>query len=114
MKERRLRSSVIAIFLVFMLTLCACSGKEITPDFADAASFEAALNNGDDLTGKTVKITVTKLVPDSAFGYNIQTGEHLNFCSSTNPGVKDGDSLVVKVTEVRSMLGSYIIAYEKQ
>ena len=34
------------------------------------------------------------------------------FCSDTNPGVKAGDSLNVKVSEVVSMLGSYIISYE--
>lgn len=45
-------------------------------------------------------------------GYNIQTGEHLYFCSGTNPGVKTGDTLNVKVSDVVSMLGSYIISYE--
>ena len=105
---------MIAVFIVLILTLCACNGKEITPDFPDAESFEAALNAGDDLTGKTVAITVTKFVPDSAFGYNIQTGEHLNFCSSKHPGVKEGDSLIVKVKEVNSIFGSYIITYEKK
>ena len=114
MKKSLFIKSVIAVLVVFVLTLSACSGKEITPDYADAASFEAALNNGEDLTGKTVKITVNKLVPDSAFGYNIQTGEHLNFCSSTNPGVKEGDTLIVEATKITSMFGSYIITYEKK
>lgn len=84
----------------------------VTPDYLNVEDFEAALNDGKDLAGKTVTFTVTTLVPDSAFGYNLQTGEHLNFCSSTHPGVKEGDTLTVKVTEIQSVLGSYIIYYE--
>ncbi len=53
-----------------------------------------------------------KLVPDSAFGYNIQAGENLNFCFPDNSNVKAGDILTVKVEEVTSLLGSYIIKYE--
>lgn len=82
-------------------------------NFANVNDFESALNADDDLTGKTVTFTVDTLVLDSAFGYNLQTGEYLNFCSTGNPGVKEGDSITVKVTEVASMLGSYIISYEK-
>ena len=74
--------------------------------------FEKALNDGEDITGKTVVLTVKDLVPNSAFGYNIQAGEHLNFCSPDNPNVKAGDTITVKVVEVTSMLGSYIINYE--
>lgn len=85
---------------------------EAKPDYEDVVAFEKALNNGEDLTGKTVVITVNELVPDSAFGYNIQTGEHLNFCSPDNPGIKKGDTITVKVENVTSMLGSYIIGYE--
>ena len=103
---------VSLILAVLALTLAACDSNTAAPDFEDAASFEAALNNGEDLVGKTVKITVDELVPDSAFGYNIQTGEHLNFCSPNNPGVSVGDTLTVKVTEITSILGSYVIYYE--
>lgn len=86
-------------------------GSEV--DYDSISSFESALNDGDDVEGKTVEITVDEFVPDSAFGYNIQTGEHLNFCSLDNPGVKEGDTLIVKVTDVESVLGSFIIYYEK-
>ena len=110
MKKFLSLSLIICVFLCCFLTAC---GGEVKVDFANAKDFEAALNAGDDLTGKTVTFTIDALVPDSAFGYNLQTGEHLNFCSSSNPGVKEGDSITVKVTEVQSMLGSYIISYEK-
>ena len=102
------------ILAVILVTLCfvSCGAKTVTPDYADAASFEAALNDGTDVTGKTVQFTVTEFVPNSAFGYNMQTGEHLNFCSSSNPKVKAGDTVIVEVEEVKSVLGSYIISYK--
>lgn len=103
----------ILISLVLVLSLVACGGNtEIKPDYENDSAFEEALNNGEDLTGKTVSVTVKELVPDSAFGYNIQAGENLNFCSPENPGVKAGDTVTVKVIEVTSLLGSYIISYE--
>lgn len=110
MKKVFCLSLVLCVFLCCTLTSC---GGKTEVDFANAEAFETALNAGDDLTGKTVTFTVSNLEPDSAFGYNLQTGEHLNFCSSNNPGVKEGESVTVKVTEVTSILGSYIISYEK-
>ncbi len=100
---------IICIMCSFFIT--SCGEKKI--DFANAKDFETALNAGDDLTGKIVSFTVNEVVPDSALGYNLQAGEHLNFCSDTNPGIKKGDTATVKVTKVTSMLGSYIITYEK-
>ena len=66
------------------------------------------------LEGKTVAVTVDEFVPDSAVGYNIQTGEHLNFVSSENPDVKKGDKVILKAKKIESTLGSFIITYEKQ
>ena len=104
---------VVTVTLVFLAGCGGSATKAVEPDFADAAAIEKALNNGDDVTGKTVKFTVNELVPDSAFGYNLQAGEHLNFVSSENPGIKAGESATVKVTKVESMMGSWIIGYEK-
>lgn len=82
-------------------------------DYATAAEAEAALNAGEDLTGATVTITVDDFEPASAFGYNIMTGEHLNFVSPQNPNVEVGQTLKVKITSITSTLGSFIINYEK-
>ena len=114
MKRGKTMKQLLAILLslTLVLSLAACGEKvEVTPDY-DVVAFEQALNNGENLTGKTVVVTVNELVPNSAFGYNIQAGEHLNFCSPDNPKVKVGDTITVKVGEVTSMLGSYIISYE--
>ncbi|MBR1813832.1 MAG: hypothetical protein IJ773_08435 [Lachnospiraceae bacterium] len=106
------------VFICFCLSVSvfsiSCSGKpkEVAIDYTDVTAFETALRAGEDLTGKVVMFTVMDFKPDSAFGYNLMTGEHLNFCSSRNPGAKIGDTLTVKVTDVRSLLGSFIISYE--
>lgn len=108
---------ILALFLLMtmVLSLCACGSGAgtVNPDYEDVASFESALNAGEDVTGKTVRFSVDGFVPDSAFGYNMQTGEHLNFCSTKDPKVSVGDSVTVKVVDVSSMLGSWIISYEK-
>lgn len=106
---------VISVVLVLCLIGCIAAGcgSTVSIDYEEAADFESALNNGEDMTGKTVKFTVKAVAPDSAFGYNLQAGEHLNFCSSKKPGAKEGDTVTVKVIEVKSVLGSYIISYKK-
>jgi len=108
---KRIFGISLAILLVCLL-VAGCGNKEKKVDYPNVTDFETALNNGEDLTGKTVTFTVQEYVPNSAFGYNLQAGEHLNFCSSKNPGVKEGDTLTVKVTSVSSVLGSYIVEYK--
>lgn len=81
------------------------------PDYATAEDAEAALNAGKVLEGKTVRFKVNDLRPKSAFGYNLETGQHLNFVSPHNPKVKVGDIVIVKVKEVTSTLGSFVIKY---
>lgn len=103
---------VISVLGIMLFLVSGCTGQKK----ADLTTKEAetALNNGTDIEGKTVSITVDKLKPKSAFGYNIQTGEHLNFVSSENPKVEKNEKLIVKVTNVKSVMGSYIIDYEKK
>ena len=60
-----------------------------------------------------VTFTVREVHPDSVFGYNLYGGEHLNFCSSKNPGIKAAETVTVKIKEVDSIFGSWIIAYTK-
>ncbi len=86
---------------------------EVKIDYQQVTTFEADLNKGIDVKNKVVIITVDKLVPNSAFGYDIYAGEHLNFVSNEHPGVKEGDVITVRVTDYISMFGSYIIHYEK-
>ena len=96
-----------------IVLLCGCATKEYAVDFESAETFEAALNRGENLVGKTVRFTANDLKPQSFFGYNVISGEHLNFVSSENPDVQIGDTVTVKITSIDSMFGSWIIRYEK-
>lgn len=102
---------MLFVGLVCLLFLAACGSSGPKADYTTKEA-EQTLNDGKSIEGKTVEIKVDKLVPDSAFGYNIQTGDHLNFVSSENPNVKEGETLIVKVTSVKSVMGSYVINYE--
>ena len=114
---RKIRLGIVVLLASAMLSLLLCScgggpgGTEV--DYGDAAAFEEALNRGENLENKTLMFTVTELHPDSALGFNVCGGEHLNFISSRNPDLKVGDTAGVKATEITSLLGSWIIKYEK-
>lgn len=90
----------------------ACGSASVEPEYNEE-EFESELNEGKDLTGAIVSFEVNELIPDSAFGYNMIAGEHLNFVSSKNPNVDPGDEVIVEVEEVDSLLGSYIISYKR-
>ncbi|MCR5503256.1 MAG: hypothetical protein K6F53_09620 [Lachnospiraceae bacterium] len=107
-KIMRMVGTMLALVLALGITGC---GK--TPiDYGDAESFEEALNDGEDLEGAVVRFEALELHPDSAMGYDIWAGEHLNFISSRNPKVKEGDTVVVRATRIENILGSWIIKYE--
>lgn len=99
--------------LFTVLVIAGCGKSSVVLDYGDAESFEAALNAGENLEGKTVRFYASELHPDSAMGYNIWAGEHLNFISSRNPDIKEGTTADVKATEITSSLGSWFIKYEK-
>lgn len=103
---------VLAFCLGLSIFCAACGVLPVKADYENAEDFEAALNAGEELEGKIVTFTVREFHPDSAFGYNLWAGEHLNFCSSKNPGVKAGDTITVKIVDVRSVIGSWILGYE--
>lgn len=104
---KKLLLVIVSLSCLFMLAGCGQKKADYT-----AAKAETALNAGKDIEGKTVSFTVKEVVPDSAFGYNLEAGKHLNFTSSENPKVKKGDKVTVKVKKVTSMMGSWIITYE--
>lgn len=104
--------SILVTAFLFVL-LVGCGSKNVEPDYTTEEA-ETALNDGEDLVGKTVSFTVDTYVPDGTLGYTIQTGEHLNFISQDDPKVKEGDKIVAKINEVKNVLGSFVIKYEKQ
>ncbi|MHC9536276.1 hypothetical protein ACVQ8P_00510 [Dellaglioa sp. BT-FLS60] len=101
--------SLLGILGVSILLLSAC-GNKTKPDYTTNKA-ESTLNNGTDINGKTVEFKVSEAVPNSAAGYNLQTGKHLNFVSDSNPKVKKGDTVTVKVKDAKSAFGSWMITY---
>lgn len=102
----------IIIMLCVLCLLSGCGSKQ-SIDYGDAESFEAALNAGDNLEGKIVQFKADELHPQSKWGYNVWAGEHLNFVSSRNPDIKEGDIVVVKTKTIENINGSWKITYEK-
>ena len=86
--------------------------KDGIVDYPDVNVFEQAVNNGEDLVGKTVTFTVSGVRPDSVLGYNLYGGEHLNFVSDEGKGINEGDEITVIVTDVKRVLSdSYKVSY---
>ncbi|SCY77274.1 hypothetical protein SAMN02910292_02866 [Lachnospiraceae bacterium XBB2008] len=112
---KRLGSRVIGVLtlLVMIMGLYGCGISKTPIDYGDAEAFEAALNAGENLEGKVVRFTALEFHPDSASGYNVWAGEHLNFISSRNPDIKAGDTVVVRADTIESIMGSWFITYEK-
>lgn len=108
---RKLLSIALGLLLLCIMSACGDSGFPL--DYGDEVAFEADLNAGKNLEGKTVSIIVGELHPQSAFGYNIWAGEHLNFISEKNPDVEVGETIIVQATSIRSNLGSWLIEYKK-
>lgn len=109
---RKLIALVLITVLVLTFVSCGKKSAEVI-DYADSKSFEAALNAGENLEGKIVQFVAVELHPDSAMGFNVWAGEHLNFISSRNPDIKAGDTVVARTTTIESSLGSWFINYEK-
>lgn len=107
---KKLLKSIALICAVLGLTFVAVGCGQTKPDYT-AKTAESSLNAGKDLEGKTVKFKVTAYEPASFFGYNMETGKHLNFVSQDNPKVKKRDTVTVKVKKVTSTMGSFIITY---
>ncbi len=106
-----MKKTLIALLLsMSVVSIVGCS-----PDLSEKISekeFEKRLNDGENMEGSLVEVKVQKLAPNSAVGYNIHAGKHLNFVSDSHPDVKKGDTVIVEVEDIESMLGSYIIDYD--
>lgn len=106
----------MGVTLIAAFTLAACGNSKsanTTPkaDYPTATKFESALNNNKTVKGKTVQFKVKKIEPDSAFGYNLEAGKHLNFVSEGQKDVKTGDTVTATVKKTTTTLGSWIITY---
>ena len=103
---------VMGVVIISILLSLVISYSPRKIDYGDAESFEQALNDGEDCVGMVVKVKIKDVKPNSFFGFNLWSGEHLNFLSNSNPGVGKGEYLTAKITKVDSMMGSWMIRYK--
>ena len=82
-------------------------------DYYSAETFESDLNAGKNLEGKKVLILCKELHPDSVLGYNIYAGKHINLVSKKNPGIKEGEEVLIETKKITKILGeSWKVEYE--
>ena len=60
-------TALLAVLLI--CTLSACGQSQIPLDYGDETAFEADLNAGKNLVGKTVSFVAAELHPQSLYGY---------------------------------------------
>ena len=99
--------TVLLIFIIAML--CLYRPQKI--DYGDAAAFEKALNDGENVVGKVVRFKVDDFKATHA-GYNLWAGEHLNFLSYRKTIYSKGDIATVKVTKIENNNGKWGIWYK--
>lgn len=81
--------------------------------YSDDASFESDLNAGKNLENTYVTFLINDVQEESAFGYDLWAGEHLNFVSRKNPNLSKGQVITVKARRIKkTLMTSYLIEYE--
>ncbi len=112
--ERRLSWKLgIVLLLIFAISGCGSYAKkdsdeteapEIQIDFVDAESFEAALNDSQDVVNKTVRFCVSEYKSSRKERSSYYAGDKLRFISEVNIDVEPGDYIVGCVTKKPSKL----------
>ena len=115
-KPNNIKKCLFALVMCLSFSLCGCGSndktEEIVINYGDAESFEAALDEGENLENKVVQFVAGEIDPDSLYGYSVKAGDDMKFVSSRNPDIKEGDIVTVKVKTIESLLGSWIIKYK--
>ena len=91
----RVVSVVLLLSLVFAFT--GCGDLFTTVDYPSIDNLKQALEMNGNPAGKTCRVTVEKTIPNAAQGFIARQGT-FNFCFSSDPGVKPGDKIIVKIT----------------
>ena len=108
---------LIALLLVLagvLVCFAACGGEEkkdepqeeeeITIDYPNVSDFEAALENNENVGGKTVTFTVNEIDTGSMYGVLYKSNDKLAFIVTGAADVKVGDELTVTVMSSRMAL----------
>lgn len=103
----------------FPLTFTLVNGHFVkSPDYVSIEKFQKDLDDGKNVTGKTVKFKVRDTQPDSYLGFSINAeGDEIAFLTTKSDakGVEKGDTVVVKVeSEPAKAFGYYMISANVQ
>ena len=96
---KKLSLLALALFSIIALAACGSKNQHYKANY-DIVSFENAVGNGDDPTGKTVVFKVDKYTHHIILGSYTLSGDNFNFNSKGDPKVKKDDVVIVKVTSV--------------
>ncbi|MCR5528869.1 MAG: protein kinase [Saccharofermentans sp.] len=84
-----------------------------SPDYYSAEEYEYALNHGKDTQEEIVRFEVESFRIGNVLGYpNVWGGEHLNFVSSEDPYIREGDIVTVRICAARNVGNRWFISYE--
>ncbi|MCJ1994898.1 hypothetical protein GYN24_09930 [Lactococcus piscium] len=106
----------ISFSLLCLAILASCGKNATTQTSADynISSFETALDNGEDLTDKTVVFNIEKTSHNILSGnYSLLAGNdnNLAFKSKKDPKVAKNDIVILKVKSTSGSSGKYNISY---
>ena len=111
MKKITLGTLILAFILI--LTACGTKTSQKEADY-NIEAFENALNNGEDLTDKTVVFKVEKTSHNILSGnYKLLAGSdnNLSFNSKKNPKISKNDIVILKVKKITGESETYNISY---
>ena len=63
---------ILCFLMVLILSGALTACGDLSADYPDASSFEAALNNGENLEGKTVQFTAIDVIPNSVLFWSTE------------------------------------------
>ena len=102
----------LVLLLAFALSLSACTDIFSTVDYPSISNLEQAISMNGTTTGKTVKVTVEKIIPDAPQGFIVQQG-NFNFCLASDPGVAVGDTVTFKISNVARHTDAFYVTCTK-
>ena len=109
MKTTALRVVSLVLILSLVFALSACGGDLFsTTDYPNVDQLEQALGVNGDPSGKTVRVTVEKTIPNAAQGYVVVQGK-FNFCLATDPVVVPGETVTFKISSYTKQSNTFYV-----
>lgn len=102
-----MKKFIIILLGFIFLTACGMEADYNTQELQEA------LDNGEDVAGKTALVEVTDVVENVAFGYVMEAGDTLHFINSVKPNHKEGDKVLVEIEKYVKFFDAYTILYRE-